>query len=152
MGSTTTVFGEAAAGLSALSDGQLLRHAIAADPEAFLGPEHVASYGSDPMLLVKLLDAGERLPVHFHPDRSFARNHLGLSHGKTEAWLVVETQGDPYVYIGFRDEVEAAALAGWIAQQERERMLEALNEVAVSPGDAVFVRRDFLTRSVRACS
>jgi mannose-6-phosphate isomerase len=140
VGSTTTIFGESTAGLSVLPDGQLLRDAIAADPEAFLGPEHVATYGADPALLVKLLDAGERLPVHFHPDRAFARQHLGLSYGKTEAWLIVETHGDnPCVYIGFRQEVEADALSGWVLRQERERMLGAMNRVAVSPGDSIFV-------------
>ena len=55
-----------------------LRDAVAADPEGFLGADHVARFGADPALLVKLLDAGERLPVHDHPDDAFAREHLGL--------------------------------------------------------------------------
>ena len=76
-------------GLSRLPDGRLVRDALAADPEAWLGAEHVARFGADPALLVKLLDAGERLPVHHHPDRAFAREHLGWHFGKTEAWLVV---------------------------------------------------------------
>ena len=140
VGSTTTVFGEPRRGLSVLPDGRLLRDAIAADPEGFLGPEHVDSYGADPMLLVKLLDAGERLPVHFHPDGAFAREHLGLSHGKTEAWVIVETRDkDPCVHLGFREEVDADTLAGWVAGQEDERMLAALNRLPVSPGDSVFV-------------
>ena len=41
-------------------------------PRRWLGPEHVARFGADPGLLVKLLDAGQRLPVHFHPGRAFA--------------------------------------------------------------------------------
>jgi mannose-6-phosphate isomerase len=28
------------------------------------------------MLLVKLLDAGQRLPVHAHPDGQFAQTHV----------------------------------------------------------------------------
>src|SRR5439155_22539568 len=80
VGSTTAVFGEDTLGLSVLGDGSLLRDAVAADPEAFLGPEHVARYGADTMLLVKLLDAGERLPVHYHPADAFARSH-GFAHG-----------------------------------------------------------------------
>ena len=68
MGSTTTVFGEEELGLSRLPSGELLRDAIAADPAGFLGADHAAQRGPDPALLVKLLDAGERLPVHVHPD------------------------------------------------------------------------------------
>ena len=78
-----------ALGLTMLPDGRLLRDAIAADPEGFLGPEHVAAFGPDPGVLVKLLDAGERLPVHLHPDRDFARGTSARRTGKSEAWLVL---------------------------------------------------------------
>ena len=90
VGSTATSWGDDAEGLSRLEDGTLLRDAIAADPEAYLGPRHVARWGADPALLVKLLDAGQRLPVHFHPGRRFAREHLGLPLGKTEAWIILD--------------------------------------------------------------
>ncbi|WP_231560250.1 hypothetical protein [Microbacterium hominis] len=39
--------------------------------------------------LVKLLDAGQRLPVHAHPDDAFAAAHLGRAHGKAEAWYIL---------------------------------------------------------------
>ena len=93
VGSTTTVFGEQELGLSRLPDGALLRDAVAADPVGFFGPEHAARRGADPALLVKLLDAGERLPVHVHPDGAFARELLGSPYGKTEAWIVVAAAG-----------------------------------------------------------
>jgi mannose-6-phosphate isomerase len=139
VGSTTTVFGDDALGLSRLPDGSLLRDAIAADPEAWLGPAHVARFGGDPALLVKLLDAGERLPVHVHPDGSFAREHLGTRFGKTEAWIVVGAQPGAEVHVGFRDEVEAETLARWVADQDHDALLGALNPVAVTTGDAIFV-------------
>ena len=82
-GSTTTMFGSDERGLTRLSDGRLLRDAIEADPDAFLGRAHTARFGSDTALLVKLLDAGQRLPAHFHPDVAFAGSRLGLAHGKT---------------------------------------------------------------------
>ena len=140
VGSTVTMFGANGAGLSALPGGRLLRDAIAADPVAYLGPAHAAQYGADPALLVKLLDAGERLPVHFHPDQAFARSRLGLVHGKTEAWLVVETRGErPTVWLGFQDDVDLDVLAGWVDRQERASILEALNELTVGPDDCIFV-------------
>ena len=82
-----------------------MRDAIEADPEAFLGADHVARFGADPALLVKLLDAGQRLPVHFHPGRDFAARELGLAHGKTEAWLIVEADPGASVWVGFSREV-----------------------------------------------
>ena len=140
VGSTTTIFGEDGSGLSVLPDGRLLRDAVAADPEGFVGAAHAARYGADPALLVKLLDAGERLPVHCHPGRAFARRHLGLPYGKTEAWLIVEARGTrPSVHLGFREDVDVDTLAGWVARQERASLLEALNELPVVPGDCIFV-------------
>ena len=140
VGSTATTFGAAVAGLSTLPDGRLLRDAIAADPIAYLGPAHTAQYGTDPALLVKLLDAGERLPVHFHPDQEFARSRLSLDHGKTEAWLILEARGErPSVWLGCREDVDLEVLAGWVERQERESMLDALNELTVAPGDCIFV-------------
>src|SRR5277367_5111245 len=73
--STTTSFRHRTEGLASLADGRLLRDVIAADPLGYLGPEHAARLGANPGLLVKLLDAGERLAVHFHPGREFARAH-----------------------------------------------------------------------------
>ena len=117
VGSTTTVFGEEELGLSRLPSGELLRDAIAGDPVGFLGTGHTARRGADPALLVKLLDAGQRLPVHVHPDRPFARAALDVPYGKTEAWIVV----------------------GATPAEAGVALLGALNPVAVSPGDALFV-------------
>src|SRR4029453_5541788 len=59
IGAVNTMFGQAERGLSRFADGTLGRDAVAAEPEAYLGAEHVARYGSDAALLVKLLDAGQ---------------------------------------------------------------------------------------------
>ena len=72
--STTSLSGTSGdEGLTRLPDHLLLRDAVRGDPEAWLGPAHAAAIGADPALLVKLLHAGERLPVHVHPTRAFAR-------------------------------------------------------------------------------
>jgi mannose-6-phosphate isomerase len=140
VGSTTTVFGEDELGLSRLPGGELLRDAMAADPVGFLGADHTAERGGDPALLVKLLDAGQRLPVHVHPDRQFARAALGAPYGKTEAWIVVGTTGPGVsVHVGFRDDVRPEALQRWVREQNHAALVRALNPVAVRPGDAIFV-------------
>jgi mannose-6-phosphate isomerase len=140
VGSATAAFGSDTDGLSRLPDGRLLRDALAADPEPFLGRAHVERFGADPALLVKLLDAGQRLPVHCHPSRQFARRHLDCPFGKTEAWVITEVRGSaPAVHLGFVEEVDPATLAGWVDRQETATMLDALHRLAVAPGDAVLV-------------
>jgi mannose-6-phosphate isomerase len=140
LASTTQLFGERDHGLTRLPDGSLLRDALDRDAESWLGPAHVERWGADPALLVKLLEAGQRLPVHCHPDRGFARRHLDCPYGKTEAWVVVEASGDrPVVHLGFRDDVTREELDDLVADQRTEAMLEAMNEVPVAAGDTVLV-------------
>jgi mannose-6-phosphate isomerase len=138
--STTALFGRSDAGLSTLPDGRLLRDAVKADPQSWLGSEHVDVFGADTALLVKLLDAGQRLPVHCHPSNEFASRHLDCRHGKTESWIVIGTSGpEPTVYIGFREDTDPETVVDWVSTQDSAAMLEALNPVRVSPGDTVFV-------------
>jgi mannose-6-phosphate isomerase len=139
VGAANTSFGQDTEGLSRFEDGTLVRDAIAADPESFLGPEHTDRHGTDTALLVKLLDAGERLPVHYHPGRHFAAEHLGSHHGKTEAWLIVDAEPSAEVRVGFKEEPEPATVERWVRTQDTEAMLDALHPIPVSSGDAVFV-------------
>jgi mannose-6-phosphate isomerase len=140
VGSTTTAFGSASDGLTRLEDGRTLREAIAADPEGFLGRRHAEVYGDSPALLVKLLHAGERLPVHCHPDRDFARRHLGCPWGKTEAWVIAGTDGpEAVVHLGFREPMGPGRLAELVDGQRVEPLLASLNAVPVAGGDTVLV-------------
>jgi mannose-6-phosphate isomerase len=132
VGSTTSRFGLAPSGLSTLDDGRLLAGAIAADPRWWLGPVR-----TDTGILVKLLDAGQRLPLHVHPDRRFAAAHLASPYGKTEAWVIVSARPGAYVHLGFARDVEAGELAGWVARQETGPMLAVTNRVPVEAGDAI---------------
>ena len=115
-----------------MPDGTTLLDAITADPHDWLGRSE-----ADTGLLVKLLDAGQRLPLHVHPDRSFARSHLASPYGKTEAWIIVDAAPDAIVNIGFRRAVERDELARWVATQDVSAMLSATHSVPVRAGDAV---------------
>jgi mannose-6-phosphate isomerase len=140
VGSTTTAFGDTrGAGLSRLEDGELVRDVVAADPEAFFGSAHVEALGPDAQLLVKLLDAGQRLPAHYHPGRPFARAALGSEHGKTEAWLIVSAEAGADVHLGFRSDVDLTTVRDWIERQDVAAMLAALNRLPVAAGDALLV-------------
>jgi mannose-6-phosphate isomerase len=140
VGSVTTARGQAETGLSRLANGTLLRDAIDAEPELYLGAEHVASFGSQTGVLVKLLDAGERLMVHAHPSSAFAHQHVGSRFGKTEGWIVLGTSSpDAAVHVGFRKDVDAGTLAAWVDEQRTDELLAALNRIPVSVGDALYV-------------
>lgn len=139
--STTATHGDATLGVTILPDGRSLADAIAADPEMWLGAAHVARYGADTGVLVKILDTGERLFNHFHPDAQFAAAHLRASRGKTESWYITSTGDAPSatVWLGFTRDVTRAELTDWFERQDRDALLDALNPVTVVAGDWIHV-------------
>ena len=143
IGSTTSIFSRPGVGLTRLDSGDTLRDAIARAPGDFLGPDHVARYGPDPALLVKILDTAQRLVVHFHPDRDFAARHLNSRYGKTEAWIILDVRqsGDDAgcVYLGFARDADPAVIRRWMADQDTSAILDSLNKVPVAPGDTWLV-------------
>jgi mannose-6-phosphate isomerase len=134
--STTHVFGQPGVGETVLPGGETLRSAVEADPVGWLGQPHVAARGADTGLLTKLLDAGQRLPVHAHPDGTFAAQHLGHAHGKSEAWVVLR---GGTVHLGLRHEVSAEELRSLVDGQRTTELLSQLHPIHVEAGDAVFV-------------
>lgn len=139
VGSVTPVAGERDRGRSVLPGGASLADALAADPEAYFGRSHAERSGSDPGVLVKLLDAGERLPVHWHPDRRFAATHLHSCYGKTEAWFIVQAEPGAVVHLGWRRDVTDAELRAWLESQDVDEMLATMHRIPVASGDTVFV-------------
>lgn len=126
-------------GISSLPDGRLIADAIAAAPDTWLGPDLAAAYDGSTALLVKLLDAGERLPVHCHPTRDFARRSLGSVFGKTEGWVIMHAEPDAVIWIGMQDDVDTADLRRWIDAQDADAMLAAMMRLPVEPGMVVYV-------------
>ncbi len=139
VGSATTRYQHEVEGLTTLPDGRYLKDAIEKDPEGYLGPQHVARFGANPGVLIKLLDSAGRLVVHLHPDDDFARRHLGCDYGKTEAWIVLATVGEGCVWLGFKREVGQEELAQWRAEQAVEEMLATLHRIPVREGAGILV-------------
>lgn len=112
-------------------------------PEEILGTQHVKAYGTNAALLVKLLDAAERLMIHAHPNKAFAKEHLNSCFGKTEAWFILETRPeveDPYVLIAFKEEVARTRYREMVDKQKVDEMMSVMHRVSVRAGDVVYVK------------
>lgn len=136
IGSTTSVRGHATLGQTVLPSGVQLADEIAAQPLEWLGAAHIEAFGVDTKLLVKLLDAGQRLPMHAHPHRDFAAAHLGASHGKAEAWYIL-TPGE--VHLGFTRDVSISELQELIDGQKIDEMLALMHRIPVVAHQTVYV-------------
>ena len=86
-------------------------------------------------LLVKFIDATDKLSIQVHPDDAYAMPYEN-DYGKNEMWYILEAEEGAFVYLGFekdtdREEVERRIADGTLA--------EILHKVPVKAGDSVFV-------------
>lgn len=123
-------------GMTTLPDGRVLADAVTADPDTWLGADHIRRHGVDTKLLLKLLDAGQRLPVHAHPHRDWAAKHVGARHGKAEAWYIL-TPGE--IHIGLKEGLSSEELLDMVETQNADTMLSKMHRVDVKPHQVVYV-------------
>lgn len=128
-------------------DGQVHRviDLLRDDPDAVAGSGSLRS-GAVPStgVLVKLLDAGVRLPVHCHPSRGFASRVLGSPFGKAEAWIVLQTvdgldADGPGVWLGFSRSFGRDEMIEVIERQATEVLIAAMHHRPTVPGDVWFI-------------
>ena len=139
---TVSRFGDDAVGQARTEHGDLVRDLVALDPVGWLGSKAARSRrggDADTGVLVKLLDAGDRLPVHVHPDRDFAARHLDCPYGKTEAWHVIQADEGAVVHLGWTEDVEPAELAARRDAQDSDWLLDRMHRVPVRAGDGILV-------------
>lgn len=136
IGSTTSCHGHSTLGQTRLPSGVLLKDEIEHHAAQWLGKDHIEAFGSDTKLLVKLLDAGQRLPIHAHPDAKWARANIAASHGKSEAWYIL-SPGE--VFLGLKRDVSAEELLGLVEKQDIETMLGLMHRVPVKQHQTVYV-------------
>lgn len=90
-------------------------------------------------ILVKLLDAAERLVIQCHPTVPFAKKFFNSNFGKTECWYMLEPDLDAYVYLGFKPGITKEKWKKLFNSQDIEGMLDCLHKFNVKKGDLWFV-------------
>lgn len=113
--------------------GKTLPEALEAMGKEALG-ERAAAFPYFP-LLIKLIDAKDRLSVQVHPDDEYALKNEG-EYGKTEMWYVVDCEKDAQLIYGFNKEIDKAEFARRIKDNT---LTEVCNYVPVKKGDVFFI-------------
>ena len=86
-------------------------------------------------LLIKLIDAKDKLSVQVHPDDSYALENEG-EYGKTEMWYVVDCDEGASLIYGFNREVSKEEFESRIKDNT---LGEVCNYVPVKKGDVFFI-------------
>lgn len=87
-------------------------------------------------LLIKLLDANDKLSVQVHPDDTYALANEGNELGKTEMWVVLHATDDAAVILGVKKGTTRDAFRQAIADGHLEPYLHT---IPVQRGDVVCV-------------
>jgi mannose-6-phosphate isomerase len=112
---------------------------VEALPEQMVGAAFADRWGPITGVLVKLLSPAGQVPLHAHPTREWARRHLGSPHGKTEAWILLDTPGDGgeagYAGIGFQPGVDRDWFASAVRRHDAAAIRGTLHRTPVHPGE-----------------
>jgi mannose-6-phosphate isomerase len=108
-------------------------------PEAMVGTAFAKHWGPVTGVLVKLLSPAGQVPLHAHPSRKWAAEHLGSPFGKTEAWILLETPGDgfepAYAGMGFMPGIERAAFRDAVLRHDRAAVRSTLHRTPIAAGE-----------------
>ncbi len=113
--------------------GWTLRRLVETHGTAILG---LQSHEEHFPLLVKFLDAHDRLSLQVHPNDEQARQLGRGPRGKTEAWLVLFAEPHARLYAGLKRGVDRTT---FVRSLEHNRIEACLHSYAVHPGDCVQV-------------
>ena len=103
-------------------------------------PSDFGESREDSGVLIKLLDAGERLGIQVHPTKEYATEHFGTPYGKTECWYILNTRSDDAcIYLGFREHVTKESFKTLFEKQDIPGMLDAMHRFQVRKGDVILV-------------
>jgi len=86
-------------------------------------------------ILIKLIDAKQKLSVQVHPDDNYALS-VESEYGKTEMWYVVDCKPGAKLAYGFKKNIDKAEFEKRIKDNTLD---EVINYVHVSKGDVFFI-------------
>ncbi|MFO7790256.1 MAG: type I phosphomannose isomerase catalytic subunit [Bacteroidales bacterium] len=103
--------------------------------EDLVGPKVYEKYGNEFPLLIKFIDANDKLSVQVHPNDKTARKRHN-AYGKTEMWYILQAEPGAQLISGFNQPVTKEEFT---ARMNDNNIQEILNFVDVKAGDTYFI-------------
>lgn len=124
-------------GMSVIANGYLkgksIEEVLRYDPAAILGRKPLVD-GKFP-LLIKYIDANDKLSVQVHPNDEYAYRMEGEA-GKTEAWYIVSAKEDAKIIYGLKEKVTKNIFIQMLRSSD---INSTLNAVPVKSGELYFI-------------
>ncbi len=114
-------------------ENRTLSELIQLNPAAIYGE---GKYNATFPLLIKFLDATDRLSLQVHPDETYQKNNRAIEAGKSEAWVILDAAKGSHIYAGLKSGVNEIQLRRHLEQGTVE---ECLHHFPVQKGDCIFI-------------
>lgn len=88
-------------------------------------------------LLIKLIDAHDKLSVQVHPDDDYAYKYENGDLGKTEMWYIVDAKPGAKLVCGLKEGTTKEQFKKLLDEGKLE---DCLNEIEVNPGDVIYIQ------------
>jgi len=100
-----------------------------------IGDGPFEKFGTEFPLLIKFIDASDKLSIQVHPgdQLAFERHHAW---GKTEMWYVLEAENNAVIYTGFRHKTTKEE---YLKHLDARSLESLINATPVKAGDAFFI-------------
>jgi len=125
--------------VSVVSNGFLAGNSLEETIEVYMGDlvgERIfEKYGQEFPLLIKFIDANDKLSVQVHPDDALAKKRH-QAYGKTEMWYVLQADENAKLISGFSTKVDKASYLNKLNNKQLESIL---NFEGVQKGDVFFI-------------
>ena len=125
--------------ISIVSDGFLKGNNLQELIEIYMGDlvgDHVfEKFGVEFPILIKFIDANDKLSIQVHPDDSLAGERHG-SFGKTEMWYVLKAEGSAEITVGFNRRITKEE---YLKNLNNKLLENILNVEMVQDGDVFFL-------------
>jgi mannose-6-phosphate isomerase len=118
-----------------LLKGKNLDELIRTCGKQLIGGKVLKQFGNTFPLLIKFIDAKEKLSVQVHPDDALAKKRHN-SFGKTEMWYVIHATEGASLYSGFSRQIDAGE---YVMRVENDTLTEVLQRYEVKEGDVFFL-------------
>lgn len=125
--------------ISVVSEGALQGNNLEELIETYMGDltgdKIYEKFGVEFPLLIKYIDARDRLSIQVHPDDATARKRH-KAYGKTEMWYIVDAAPEAGLILGFKADITKEE---YLKHLKDNTLTSLLNEEKVTGGDCFFI-------------
>ena len=87
-----------------------------------VGERNYERFGNEFPILIKIIDANDKLSIQVHPDDALARQR-GMENGKTEMWYIIQAEEGSELIDGFASQVTPEEYQQFLAMGKLESIL-----------------------------